>query len=154
MNKPGNGEFNSYVSGVPNRDFGGIYGHVAQTAVVPTILTWLKIPIRKEWQLSSTSLIGAPGPRKVMLQGRNKNSSTIFWKSNSSNNVRIYRDNQFIVSVQASQGQYTDNSSVTSTRYTHYTLVLNGQTGTVARIAPKPPKPKKKQACTGFVMCW
>lgn len=44
MNKPGNARFNSNAN-------------VAQTSVVPTILTWLKIPFKWWWRFAGKSLI-------------------------------------------------------------------------------------------------
>lgn len=126
MNKEGNAEFNSYVSNVPNQDFGGIYGHVAQTAIVPSILTHLNIPIQKEWQLNSTSLVGSVGTRKVMMQ----NTNTVYWSSNASNNVDVYKNNAYVATVPASQGYFTDANN--SNGSINYTLLLDGQTGSVA----------------------
>lgn len=126
MNKQGNDEFNSYVSNVPNQDFNGIYGHVAQTAIVPSVLNHLNIPIQKEWQLNSTSLVGNTGVRKVMMQ----NANTVYWNSNSSNSVEIYKNNIYVTSVPASQGYFTNiNNSEGSI---NYTMLLNGQTASVA----------------------
>ncbi|WP_428742225.1 hemopexin repeat-containing protein [Tenacibaculum sp.] len=126
MNKSGNEEFNSYVSNTPNQDFSGIYGNVAQTAIVPSILTHLNVSIQKEWQLNSTSLVGNVGVRKVMMQ----NSNTIYWNSNSSNDVEIYKNDSFVASAPALQGYFTDGSS--SEGGVNYTILLNGQTGSVA----------------------
>lgn len=126
MNKNGNEEFNSYVSNTPNQDFSGIYGNVAQTAIVPSILTHLNLSIQKEWQLNSTSLVGNVGVRKVMMQ----NSNIIYWNSNSSNDVEIYKNDSFVASAPASQGYFTDGSS--SEGGINYTILLNGQTGSVA----------------------
>lgn len=124
LNKEGNEEFNSHITNIPNNDYSGIYGYSAQTAIVPTALTHLGLPIKKEWQLNSTSLVGNVGVRKVMIQ----NGNSIFWSSNSSSNVVIYKDNQFLTEVPASQGFYTDTSL---NGYVNYTLVLNGQLGSV-----------------------
>jgi len=126
MNKIGNEEFTSYTSSVPNKDFNGLYGHVSQTSIVPTILTHLEIPIKKEWQLSSTSLIGNAGARKVMM----KNNKTIYWDSNSLGNIEVYRNNQYINSVNSSQGYFLDNYQPEG--LFSYTLVLNDQTATTA----------------------
>lgn len=126
MNKEGNDEFNSYVSNVPNQDFAGIYGHVAQTAIVPSILTHLNIPIQKEWQLNSTSLVGNVGVRKVMMQ----NANTVYWSSNVSNNVDVYKNNTYVATVAASQGYFTDANN--SDGSINYTILLDGQTGSVA----------------------
>ncbi|MCF2874164.1 MULTISPECIES: alkaline phosphatase family protein [unclassified Tenacibaculum] len=125
MNKVGNEEFTSSVSTIPNKNYQGIYGYVAQTAIVPSVLTHLGISIQKEWQLNSTSLIGNVGVRKVMMH----NLNTIYWSSNSSGNVEIYKNNSFLSSISASQGLYTDLSSDGSV---NYTLMLNGQSGSVA----------------------
>ncbi|PKH51623.1 hypothetical protein CXF68_13445 [Tenacibaculum sp. Bg11-29] len=124
MNKIGNEEFTSYTSSVPNKGFNGLYGHVSQTSIVPTILTHLEIPIKKEWQLSSTSLIGNVGARKVMME----NNNTIYWDSNSLGSIEVYRNNEYINSVNASQGYFLDNDQPDG--LLNYTLVLNGQTAT------------------------
>ena len=126
MNKTGNEEFNSYVSNVPNQDFSGIYGNVAQTAVVPSILTHLYIPIQKEWQLNSTSLVGNVGVRKVMME----NANTVYWNSNSSNNVDVYKNNSYVATAPASQGYFTDANNLEGS--INYTILLDGQTGSVA----------------------
>ncbi|MFD2567428.1 hemopexin repeat-containing protein [Pseudotenacibaculum haliotis] len=125
MNKSGNEEFSRHVN-TPNSDFSGIYGNVAQTAIVPSVLTHLDIPIQKEWQLNSTSLVGSLGVRKVMMQNHN----TLYWNSTSTNTVKIYRNNILIATVPASQGGYTDTNA--GEGMLNYTLVLNGQSGSVA----------------------
>ncbi|MEX6625499.1 hemopexin repeat-containing protein [Tenacibaculum salmonis] len=124
MNKIGNEEFTSVVSTIPNKNFNSIYGNVAQTAIVPSVLTHLGVSIKKEWQLNSTSLVGNVGARKVMMQ----NTNTIYWESNLSNNVDIYRNNVFLNSVPAQQGFFVDNESE---GIVNYTLLLNGQTASV-----------------------
>lgn len=126
MNKPGNAEFNNYIGTIPNKDFNGIYGNIAQTSIIPTVLTHLNIPIKKEWQLTSTSLIGGVGAQKVMM----KNSNTLYWHASTSGNIEIYRNNQFLTNVNSLQGYYVDTAP--SKGDTNYTLLLNGQTSSVA----------------------
>ena len=125
MNETGNEEFNNYIALVPDQSFGGLYGNIPQTAIVPTVLTYLNVPIQKEWQLSSTSLVGTVGAQKVMM----KNPTTLYWHSNASGNVELYRNNQFVTSVLASQGSYVDATQPKG--YINYTLMLNGQSASV-----------------------
>ncbi len=127
MNKTGNDEFNNYVSTVPNTDFGGLYGHIAQTSVTPTILRHLDININPDWQLSSAPLIGNDGPQKVMSAGGN----SIYWHSTSSANANVYRNKQLIATVPANQGGYLDANAPTGQNT--YTVELNGATGSVSR---------------------
>ncbi|CAL2104821.1 Metalloenzyme domain-containing protein [Tenacibaculum sp. 190524A02b] len=125
LNRAGNEEFTSVDASVPNKDYGGLYGYVSHTSLVPTILTHLEIPIKREWELCSTSLIGNVGPRKVMM----KNKNTIYWSAGASGTIEVYRNKQYLASVNASQGSFVDNNQPDGDLT--YTLVLNGQTASV-----------------------
>lgn len=127
MNKEGNQEFKTQITNLPNKDFDGLYGYPAQTAIVPTILRYLGITIKNEWQLNSPPLIGKDGPRKVMMSTTSGNE--IFWISNSSGTAEIYRNDEFVTSVPASQGKYTDTSAPNGR--INYTIRINNATGSV-----------------------
>lgn len=108
MNKIGNQEFTSAVNNLPNTDFNKLYGYPAQTSIVPTILRHLDITIQNDWQLSSTPLIGADGPRKLLFTNNNQNK--LFWVSNSNEDAKIYKNNQLVATVPAMQGSYVDTT--------------------------------------------
>ena len=127
MNKPGNEEFTTPITTVPNQAFNKLYGYAAQTSVVPTALGYLGIDINKDWQLASTSLLGNVGVRKLMLQANN----SLYWYSQSSATAQIYRDNQLIASIPANQGTYTDATAVNGK--VNYTIMLNGQSASLIR---------------------
>jgi hypothetical protein len=127
MNKPGNEEFTTPVTTIPNQAFNKLYSFAAQTSVVPTALTYLGIEVNKDWQLASTSLIDNMGVRKLMLQANN----SLYWYSQDSGTAQIYRDNQLIASVPANQGSYTDTNTVNGK--VNYTIMLNGQSASLIR---------------------
>lgn len=129
MNAPGNEEFNTTISEVPNLDFNGIYKYIPQTSILPTILTYLKIKINSDWQLSSPSLIGKVGPRRVMI---NANEGALYWYSNESGNASIYKDKQPIATVPATQRGYRINEPLDERRHI-YTVAIDGQSGSVTR---------------------
>lgn len=126
MNQVGNEEFNTKINNIPNLDFNGIYNYVAQTSIVPTILSYLGITINKDWQLNSGSLINAAGPRKVM---RNAANNGVFWSSASSSTAEVYKNNVLVATVPATQGGFVDTSS--SNSKVNYTVLIDGQTGSV-----------------------
>lgn len=47
-------------------DFNHIYSHPAQTAITPTVLRWLGLPIDPFWLLESPPLVGELAFRKLM----------------------------------------------------------------------------------------
>jgi len=128
MNKTGNDEFTSTVSQIPNNSLNNLYSYPAQTSIVPTILTYLNVDITPSSKLSSTSLIGDLGPRKVMINPINNN---LYWYSISSNNAEIYKNDQLIATVPAAQGYYNDVD--TSQGVLNYTVLIDGQIGSVIR---------------------
>ncbi|WP_074407577.1 hemopexin repeat-containing protein [Aquimarina megaterium] len=127
MNKPGNQEFKSKISNLPNTDFNGLYGYPAQTSIVPTILRHMEINIETNWQLSSAPLIGVDGPRKLLFVNNNQNE--LFWISNSENNAEIYKNNQLVTTVPASQGNYLDIA--TNDGKTTYTIRIEESTASI-----------------------
>lgn len=127
MNKVGNEEFTSTVNQVPNQAFNGIYGYPSQTSVTPTVLSYLGVDIDANWQLESTSLIGNVGPRKVMFDTNNN----LYWYSQSPADAQIYRNNELIATVPATQGSYSDSGA--SFGKVNYTIVVDGQTGSVQK---------------------
>lgn len=129
MNVVGNEEFNTTVSEVPNKDYNGIYKYVPQTSVLPTILTYFDIEINHDWQLSSPSLTGKEGPRRVMI---NAKENSLYWYSNESGNAKIYKDKQLIATVPARLGRYVINGKMDEHRH-NYTIMINGQSGSVTR---------------------
>ncbi|MEN5378859.1 alkaline phosphatase family protein [Sphingobacterium kitahiroshimense] len=127
MNILGNSEFHTVVSGVPNKDYDGLYTYQPQTAILPTILTYLDIKINNDWQLASPSLIGKEGPRRVMI---NTHNSTLYWHCSSPGEAKIYTDRQLIATVPANKGYYPINTQLDSLSHC-YTLMINGQSGSV-----------------------
>lgn len=127
MNKTGNEEFNETANSVPNTGFNGLYKIPAQTAIVPTILTYLGVAIKPEFKFNSTSLINTVGPRKVMLDENNK----LFWLYNGSESANIYRNNELIATISANQGTYNDTNASTISGTINYTIEINNQIGSV-----------------------
>jgi len=121
MNKPGNTEFNTVATGIPNLAFNGLYGAPAQTSVVPTILRFLDIPLTPAMKLSSAPLLGTDGPRKLLFA--NVNTGPLTWLSSSGSNAQIYRNDNLIATVPASQGTYRDNAAPSGTN--NYTLLID-----------------------------
>ncbi|MBU2903611.1 alkaline phosphatase family protein [Arenibacter algicola] len=128
MNHSGNEEFNTIVPEVPIQDYNGIYQHMPQTSIVPTILTYFDIKIDARWQLASSSLIGEVGPRRVMVQ---PNNNTLWWYSKSLGYAKIYKNNILIDSVPAQKRTYKLNERQNKT--STYTIVINGQSGSAIR---------------------
>ncbi|GLU56463.1 hypothetical protein Dfri01_59240 [Dyadobacter frigoris] len=129
MNIAGNAEFNTTFTEVPNQDFNGIYKHIPQTSIIPTILTYLNIKINSDWQLSSPSLIGKLGPRRVMISAK---EDALYWYSNESGKASIYKDKQLLATVPARQRAYSLTEPLDKHRHI-YTVTINGQSGSVTR---------------------
>jgi hypothetical protein len=121
LNKPGNTEFNTVATGIPNLEFNGLYGAPAQTSVVPTILRFLDIPITASMKLSSAPLLGTDGPRKLLFA--NVSTGPLTWLSSSGSNAQLYRNDNLIATVPATQGSYRDNAAPSGTNT--YTLVID-----------------------------
>lgn len=126
MNQAGNAAFTTFVNTVPNQGFGGVYGAIPQTALIPTALTHLGVPIRKDWQLTSSSLVGNAGVLALMM----KNANTLYWNANGGGSVSIYRNGQFLATTAASAQEYTDTTQPKGVN--NYTVVYNGQTASVS----------------------
>lgn len=129
MNVLGNKEFNTIIPEVPNKEYQGIYQYAPQTGVLPTILTYLNVPIASDWQLSSPSLIGKEGPRRVMI---NPKKNALYWYSTASGNAKIYKDKKLIATVPAQQGGYPISPAMDQEQHT-YTVMVNGQSGSATR---------------------
>ncbi|WP_105101586.1 alkaline phosphatase family protein [Microbulbifer pacificus] len=100
-------EHSEKVSDISNTDFGGIYGHAAQTAIAPTVLRHLGIDLDRDWKLDGTPLLGTTGVRKL-LPG---NNSTAEWYAQSSGQVAVYRNGELVDSVDALVRSWQDQSS-------------------------------------------
>lgn len=118
MNKQGNKEFTTRVN-TPNVDFNGIYGEIAQTSIVPTVLSFLNINYSTTNAFASSPLIGNEGARKLMIHNKN-----LYWYSQSSSNANIYRNNQYLTSVPASNGSFNDLTAPESV--VTYTVEIDG----------------------------
>lgn len=129
MNLAGNAEFNGTVSDLPNQDFNGIYKHIPQTSVLPTILSYFNIKINSSWQLSSPSLIGKLGPRRVMLDAK---EDVLHWYSGNAGSAKIYKDKHLISTVPAKKGRYLLNEKMHD-HPVNYTIMIDGQSGSVTR---------------------
>ncbi|WP_434362908.1 hemopexin repeat-containing protein [Parasalinivibrio latis] len=97
-NKALNAEFSETTS-VTNTDFDGLYGNVAQTAIVPTILDHMGVDVTIQDRFDSTSLIGTPGVRKLM-----KHANGISWYGTSNKPVTIYQNGNQVDVVEDSVG--------------------------------------------------
>lgn len=51
-----------------NKDYDGLYGHLSQASVTPTILCFLGVELFAKWQPDGPSLWGDMGVRKLMFQ--------------------------------------------------------------------------------------
>ena len=120
-NKDLNKEFTDSVSS-PVQDFNGLYNFPAQTSVAPTILSYLGIPIKKEWLLEGQSLLGDLGVRKVM-EGKEKNSLVWYVEPELDQQVQIFRNGEFVVEIPFRQGNWQDKNPLP--QLNDYTLVMN-----------------------------
>lgn len=120
-NKPLNAEYNDVASGLQNQDFSNIYGHPAQTSLVPTALRYLGVEIDRSWQLDGIPLLGELAVRK--LAPARHNDQDISWLADDSSDIDIYRNQQFVTRVNSSDGGWSDASELRG--LTDYTLVRN-----------------------------
>lgn len=97
-------EHTEKVTDISNSDFGGIYGHAAQTAIAPTVLRHLGITLDHNWKLDGTPLIGTTGVRKL-LPGSN---STAEWYAQTSGQVNVYRNGELVDSIDALSRDWQD----------------------------------------------
>ncbi len=99
-----NSEFST--SAIPiNNDFNGLYGHAAQTSLVPTLLSYLDIPIQNAWKLDGPSLYADIGVRKVMPSP----TADLTWISDSLGEAAIYKNDRLVDAVTANQQQWFDS---------------------------------------------
>ncbi len=121
-NKAMNAEFNLYVEGLPNQDFNGLYGNLAQTWIAPTVLRHLGIEPQASWLLDGAPLLGQEAVRKV-LPSTHPNA-TFTWLNPGGQTVDVWRDNAYLTQVSGGQEAYFD-STATPGRH-DYTLDVNG----------------------------
>ncbi len=105
-----------------NNDFQGLYAYPAQTSIVPTILTWLDIPIDPFWLLEGPSLIGGLTIRKVM-PGKD---ATLGWFSAFEGGAEIYKDRALVATVDAVKGEWSDPNPP-SNDPVDYSIIIDGQ---------------------------
>ena len=118
-NQPMNAEFTSPVSTVANPAFDGLYGHIAQTWIAPTVLRHMGIEPQRSWLLDGAPLQGSVGVRKLLPASGAANGFS--WAA-SSGQVEIYRNQQLLATVPGSQQSYVDTSSPAGLQ--DYTLLL------------------------------
>jgi len=126
-NKTLNKEFNSVAENLNNNDFSGLYGHPAQTSLVPTALRYLGVQIEKEWLLDGIPLIDEVGVRKLMPA--QSGNADITWFSDEDNSIEVYRNNQFVTQVSSSNQAWSDNSNAKG--IFDYVLVQNNTPASV-----------------------
>lgn len=120
-NKTLNSEFNTVPSGLNNQDFSNLYAHPAQTSLVPTALRYLGISIDQNWLLDGTPLLGEAGVRKLLpAQG---NDFDITWLAEEHGNIDIYRNQEFVTQVAATESGWSDDAELQG--LTDYSLVKN-----------------------------
>lgn len=120
-NKTLNSEFNTVSSGLNNQDFPNLYAHPAQTSLVPTALRYLGISINQNWLLDGTPLLGEAGVRKLLpAQG---NDFDITWLAEEHGNIDIYRNQEFVTQVAATESGWSDDAELQG--LTDYSLVKN-----------------------------
>ncbi|UTW47811.1 alkaline phosphatase family protein [Bacterioplanoides sp. SCSIO 12839] len=120
-NKTLNSEFNTVPSGLNNQDFSNLYAHPAQTSLVPTALRYLGISIDQNWLLDGTPLLGEAGVRKLLpAQG---NDFDITWLAEENGNIDIYRNQEFVTQVAATESGWSDDAELQG--LTDYSLVKN-----------------------------
>jgi hypothetical protein len=72
-------------------------------------------------KLSSAPLLGTDGPRKLLFA--NVSTGPLTWLSSSGSNAQLYRNDNLIATVPATQGSYRDNAAPSGTNT--YTLVID-----------------------------
>lgn len=120
-NKPLNDEFNHVVTDhLSNTDFDGLYGNPAQASITPTVLRYLGVEPKAEWNLDGLPLFGKVGVRKLLPGGGNNDFS---WYANGNGPVDIYRNGTFLAQVDALQRGFTDSAEINGIY--DYVLVKN-----------------------------
>ena len=114
-----NSEFTTPVSNIENTDFGGLYGYPSQASLTPTALRHLGIEPQISWQLDGIPLNGALAVQKMMPAS----SSDIAWHSNSATTVDIYRNGNFVETINSLEKSWSDTNS--SNGINDYVLVQN-----------------------------
>ena len=103
-------------------DFNHIYSHPAQTAIAPTILRWLGLPIDPFWLLESPPLIGDLAFRKLMPD----KGVTLRWISDFEGKAEIYKNKSLISTVDAQQEWWKDPNPP-SNDPVDYLVIIDGQ---------------------------
>lgn len=104
-NKVLNKEFSSKAVNPANTDFSGLYGYPAQTAIVPTILSFMGIETGVQAGFESTSLYGDVGIRKL-----NYANKLFTWLDEAHAPTRVYRNNQLLETLPAGVSQWQDSA--------------------------------------------
>ncbi|MDW7549158.1 alkaline phosphatase family protein [Pseudoalteromonas sp. McH1-7] len=104
-NKRLNKEFSSKAVNPANTDFSGLYGYPAQTAIVPTILSFMGIETGVQAGFESTSLYGDVGIRKL-----NYANKLFTWLDDAHAPTRVYRNNQLLETLPAGVSQWQDSA--------------------------------------------
>lgn len=107
-NKTMNAEFTQHTGDIARTDFNGLYGYASQASIAPTVLRHLDITIDPNWKLDGMPLLGEEGVRKLMLASHN---SDFTWWENESHTIDIYRNGQWIDSINSLERQWTDASA-------------------------------------------
>ncbi|RZG00590.1 hypothetical protein EXT48_18355 [Pseudoalteromonas sp. CO348] len=106
-NKVLNKEFSSKDVNPANTDFSGLYGYPAQTAIVPTILSYMGIETNVQAGFESTPMYGDLGIRKL-----NYANKLFTWLNGANAQTRVYRNNQLIETLPAGVAQWQDPQPV------------------------------------------
>jgi hypothetical protein len=96
-----NDEFQSALITLDS-SFDGLYGHVAQTSIAPTILRHMGVEPQADWLLDGASLLGEPGVRKLM--GAGDRAGELGWSGTGNGAVQIWRNG-----LQVDQIPYEDH---------------------------------------------
>ncbi|PCK31376.1 alkaline phosphatase family protein [Pseudoalteromonas piscicida] len=102
-NKVLNKEFSSKAVNPANTDFSGLYGYPAQTAIVPTILSYMGIDTAVQSGFESTPLYGDLGIRKL-----NYANKLFTWINDANVQTRVYRNNHLVETLPAGVSQWQD----------------------------------------------
>ncbi|MCY4045953.1 MAG: alkaline phosphatase family protein [Cellvibrionales bacterium] len=103
VNRPLNEEFTKPLL-TANSDFDNMYSHPAQTAITPTLLAWLGLPIDPFWLFESPPLIGELTIRKLMPDTH----MTLRWQSEYEGKAEIYKNKTLVATIKATEGQWQD----------------------------------------------
>lgn len=108
-NKAMNSEFSSVVSDIGNTEFSGLYGHLAQTSIAPTVLRYLGVEPQVEWRLDGIPLVGNPGVRKLLPGDQ---GTDMRWYADATGPVDVYRNGTLLTQLDALQRSFSDQSEI------------------------------------------